>query len=62
MMNMSGCIIMVILMILLGFWFYCFLLKIPKHGKIKMKVKVILLKILRIEFDSEYEDNSIGFK
>ena len=58
MMNTLGYIVVIILMTLLGFWLYCFLLKVPKHGKTKIRIKFALLKILKIEFNSEHEDNS----
>lgn len=44
---------------LIGFTYYTFLKKTANNrkGKIKIKWKIILNKILQIEFESQYENN-----
>jgi len=52
------CVIIVSIMLLLGFVFYFFLSKLPQKGETKLEWKLVLCKILEIEFKSEHNDNS----
>lgn len=52
-------IIVFVVVVLIGFTYYTFLLKIQnKKGKTKIKWKVILNKILQIEFEAEHDNNT----
>lgn len=51
-------IIIISILILLGFVSYFSLSKIPQKGKTKIILKIVLCKILQIEYKSEHNDNS----
>lgn len=60
MVNILLCFIIISILILLGFTFYSFLSKTPNKGKTIIKWKIVLYKILQIEFESEHDDCSIN--
>lgn len=56
--NILSCNIIISLLVLLGFSLYFFLSKTPKNGKTKITLKIVLCKLLQIEFESEHNNNS----
>lgn len=55
--NILSCIIIISILFLLGLSFYFFLSKTPKNGKTKITLKIVLCKLLQIEFESEHNNS-----